>query len=76
MLKKLKCLVEPKQYTSVDINKLSREKKLDYIFIDSDFEYYEDDFKNYLSQEPANLEEFKRRHEEIKEKFIDKTIFD
>ena len=51
-------------------------KKLDYIFIDSDFEYYENDFKNYLSQGPANLEEFKRRHEEIKEKFIGKTIFD
>ena len=32
LLKKLKCITEPKQYTTVDINKLSREKKLDYIF--------------------------------------------
>ena len=50
-------------------------KKLDYIFIDSDFEYAENDFEKYLSHGPVNLEEFKKRHEEIKEKFIGKTIF-
>ncbi len=35
LLKKLKNILEPKLYTSVDINKLSREKKLDHIFKNS-----------------------------------------
>ena len=32
LLKKLKNITEPKLYTTIDINKLSREKKLDHIF--------------------------------------------
>ena len=69
--------LDPKErLTAHDLVNSDLFKKLDYIFIDSDFEYYENDFRNYLSQAPANLEEFKRRHKEIKEKFIGKTIFD
>ena len=69
--------LDPKErLTAHDLVNSDLFKKLDYIFIDSDFEYYENDFQNYLSQAPANLEEFKRRHKEIKEKFIGKTIFD
>ena len=32
LLKKLKWIIDSRQYTNVDINKLSRDKKLDYIF--------------------------------------------
>ena len=49
---------------------------LDYKFIDSVFEYKEEDYNKYLNHRSVNKEDFIKYHEEIKQKFIGLSIFD
>ena len=50
-------------------------KKKEYKFFKSNFEYEENDYEKYLDRGEITLEQFKKFHEEIKQKINGIPIF-